>query len=45
LTDSNFAECARQFATKHADYSLVKQVDAIVRRCEEIIEGKAASSS
>ena len=45
LTDSEFAKRARQFATKYADFSLVKQLDGIVTRCEEIVEGKPTSPS
>ena len=45
LTESECAERARRFATKYADFSLGKQLDAIATRCEEIIEGKPASSS
>ena len=37
LSDSRFAERAREFAAKYADFDLARQVDRIVTRCEEII--------
>jgi hypothetical protein len=45
LADSGFAERARQFAAKYADFSLLKQLDVIVTRCEEIIAGRPTSPS
>jgi hypothetical protein len=43
LGDSRFAERAREFAAKYADFRPSEQLDRIVRRCEEIIDGKTAS--
>jgi len=37
LSDSRFAERAREFAAKYADFDLAQQIDRIVTRCEEII--------
>jgi len=37
LSDPRFAERAREFATRYADFDSAKQIDLIVTRCEEII--------
>ena len=37
LSDARFAERAREFAAKYADFDLAQQIDRIVTRCEEII--------
>jgi UDP-N-acetylglucosamine transferase subunit ALG13 len=44
LSDPRFAERAREFATRYADFDLAKQVDLIVARCEEIIRQRETAS-
>src|SRR2546426_56479 len=40
LSDTRFAERAREFAAKYADFDLSRQPERIATRCEEIVAGE-----
>jgi UDP:flavonoid glycosyltransferase YjiC (YdhE family) len=40
LSDARFAERAREFAAKYADFDLSRQADLMATRCEEIVAGE-----
>jgi UDP:flavonoid glycosyltransferase YjiC (YdhE family) len=44
LSDARFAERAQQFAAKYSDFDVVKQIDLIVARCEEIIRQRETAT-
>ena len=44
LSDARFTERAQQFAAKYSDFDVVKQIDLIVARCEEIIRQRETAT-
>ena len=44
LSDARVTERAQQFAAKYSDFDVVKQIDLIVARCEEIIRQRETAT-